>query len=126
MTTIGTLRGGISVGFGDQEPVEVGAFEVPVVATIEGPRSGDDLTVTIQTAPDTLRAAIAGALREAADQIEADGAPRDLAPADLEPGYVVIRCADCDSQTVGRPGDRLEHGRYGSHIHHVEGYGGKA
>lgn len=59
-----------------------------------------------------------------------DGVPEGvltmpLPEPELLPGYVVLRCPDCDATAVGRPSESIEHAEDGAHVHHMT-YGGGA
>ncbi|MDF2554142.1 MAG: hypothetical protein K0R60_37 [Microbacterium sp.] len=118
MMTLATIKGTVLIGISSAQGVEVAEFTLPVQVDAEARDPG---VVRYSVGPDSLGHAIAAALREVADRVDPDvpnAAPADL-PADLEPGWVVLACPDCDATAVGRPGESIEHADGGAHVHHM-------
>lgn len=120
---VARIPASVTLSIGNTPVDTVVAFDVPL--EVSARRTGPS-EVTL-TPPDggSLGRAFAGALRQLADQVDPDvpDAPVDLDPAELEPGFVIVRCPVCDTSQAGRPGDTLEHAEDGAHVYHPAGFG---
>lgn len=117
MISLGNITGTVSIAIDGHDEHSVGRFEVPVTTTFDRETS----TATLEAAADgSIRAAMAAALREAADRL-LEGIPTATVTEttlDAEPsedGHIVT-CATCGIQMTWNGPATLEHAENGAHI----------
>jgi hypothetical protein len=123
----GLITGTVSLRLsGADEPHAIATFELPLSVTVD--RVGDrSVEMTATVSADGILRDVAAELRRLADHWdpEAESPTVDLPQPDLEPGFVIIGCRDCDSTMIGRPGDEMMHTGPDEHVYATT-YGGGA
>jgi hypothetical protein len=124
--TFTAVTGTVAIRVGTSDvPVAIATFDVP--ATVHVDRvSPDVVQLAALASSDGILRSVVAELRRLADHWDPDTeTPTVDLQADLEPGFVIIRCRDCDSTMVGRPGDEMTHTGPDQHVYATT-YGGGA